>query len=164
MSTPSPETAERGREHGHERGYERGAGGRKGSHQPGGSLTGRALIAFTVLALLVVALSVPIRNWLSQRAEVAALRADITASTERINELQTELNRWSDPAFVSAEARRRLHFLLPGEIGYVAIARDGSPAESVLSDNAASAPVGWHSIFWDSLQRADGPPLLKDPA
>jgi len=126
---------------------------------PGGSLTGRALIVFTVLALLVVALSVPVRNWLSQRAQVAALRADISASTERINELQTELDRWSDPAYISSEARRRLHFLLPGEIGYVTISRDGRPAETVLSEAATEAPVGWHSLVWDSLERADGPPI-----
>ena len=131
------------------------------SSGPGGSLTGRALILFTVIALLVVALSVPVRNWLSQRAEVAALRADIAASTERIDELQTELDRWSDPAYISSEARRRLHFLLPGEIGYVTIARDGSPAESVLSDEAAQVPQGWHSVLWDSLERADGPPLVQ---
>ncbi len=131
------------------------------SSGPGGSLTGPALILFTVIALLVVALSVPVRNWLSQRAEVAALRADIAASTERIDELQTELDRWSDPAYVSSEARRRLHFLLPGEIGYVTIARDGSPADSVLSDEAAKAPEGWHSVLWDSLERADGPPLVQ---
>ena len=126
---------------------------------PGGSLTGRALIVFTVLALLVVALSVPVRNWLSQRAQVAALRADISASTERINELQTELDRWSDPAYISSEARRRLHFLLPGEIGYVTISRDGRPAEAVLSEAATEKPLGWHSLVWDSLERSDGPPI-----
>ena len=125
----------------------------------GGSLTGRALIVFTVLALLVVALSVPVRNWLSQRAQVAALRADISASTERINELQTELDSWSDPAYISSEARRRLHFLLPGEIGYVTISRDGRPAEAVLSEAATEKPLGWHSLVWDSLERSDGPPI-----
>jgi len=134
------------------------------SARPGGSLTGRALILFTVIGLLVVALSVPVRNWLAQRAEVAALRADIAASSERIEELQTELDRWSDPAYISSEARRRLHFLLPGEIGYVTIARDGSPAESVLSDEAAQVPTGWHSVLWESLERADGPPLVSQDA
>ena len=76
---------------------------------PGGSLTGRALILFTVLGLLVVALSVPVRNWLTQRAEVASLRSDIASSTEQIELLNSELDRWSDPAFISSEARRRLH-------------------------------------------------------
>ena len=126
---------------------------------PGGSLTSRALILIAVFALLVLALSVPVRGWLSQRAEVTALRADITASSERIAELQTELDRWSDPAFISTEARRRLHFVLPGEIGYVTIAADGQPAESVLSEAAANAPRGWHSVLWESLQEADGPPI-----
>ena len=131
----------------------------------GGSITSRALILVCVFALLVLALSVPVRAWLSQRAEVAALRADISASSERIAELQTELGRWSDPAFVSTEARRRLHFVLPGEIGYVTISGDGRPAEAVLSEAAATAPRGWHSLVWESLERADRPlPAPKGPA
>ena len=126
---------------------------------PGGSLTGRALILFTVLGLLVVALSVPVRNWLTQRAEVASLRSDIASSTEQIELLNSELDRWSDPAFISSEARRRLHFLLPGETGY--ITRDGRPAESLLSDNVAQTSQGWHSVLWESVQRADGPPAVS---
>ena len=122
-------------------------------------MTGRALVLLAVFALLVVALSVPVRNWLAQRAEVTALQADIAASSERIAQLQTELARWSDPAFISTEARRRLHFVLPGEIGYVTIARDGRPAEEVLSEAAAQAPRGWHSLVWESIERADGPPI-----
>ena len=109
---------------------------------PGGSLTGRALILFTVLGLLVVALSVPVRNWLTQRAEVASLRSDIASSTEQIELLNSELDRWSDPAFISSEARRRLHFLLPGETGYITISRDGRPAESLLSDDVAQTSAG----------------------
>jgi len=49
--------------------------------------------------------------------------------------------------------------VLPGEIGYVTIAADGQPAESVLSEAAANAPRGWHSVLWESLQEADGPPI-----
>lgn len=136
-----------------------------GRSRAGGSLTSRALILIAVFALLVLALSVPVRNWLSQRAEVAALRADIAASSARITELEAELGRWSDPAFISTEARRRLHFVLPGEIGYVTISRDGRPAEAVLSDAAAQTPRGWHSMLWESLDQADGPPLAaQDPA
>lgn len=125
----------------------------------GGSLTGRALIFVIALTLLVIALSVPVRNWLSQRAEVAALRADIAASSERIAELETSLDRWSDPAFIATQARARLQFVLPGEIGYVTISDEGLPAESVLSDAVASEPQGWHSLMWESLQEADGPPI-----
>ncbi|MFL2925407.1 MAG: septum formation initiator family protein [Actinomycetes bacterium] len=112
-------------------------------------------------ALLVVALSVPVRNWLAQRAEVASLRSDIASSTEQIELLNSELGRWSDPAFISSEARRRLHFLLPGETGYITISRDGRPAESLLSDDLAQIPQGWHSVLWESVQRADGPPAVS---
>ena len=34
--------------------------------------------------------------------------------------LEQELADWEDPAFVIAQARSRLHFVFPGEVGYVA--------------------------------------------
>ena len=89
------------------------------------------------------------------------MRSDIASSTEQIELLNSELDRWSDPAFISSEARRRLHFLLPGETGYITISRDGRPAESLLSDDVAQIPQGWHSVLWDSVQRADGPPAVS---
>ena len=45
------------------------------------------------------------------------------------------------------------------------ISADGRPAEAVLSEAAAAAPRGWHSVVWDSIERADGPPIAAvDPA
>ena len=114
---------------------------------PGGSLTGRALILFTVLGLLVVALSVPVRNWLTQRAEVASLRSDIASSTEQIELLNSELDRWSDPAFISSEARRRLHFLLPGETGDHHLPGWSAGGVAVVDD---AADFVWHSVLWES--------------
>ena len=89
------------------------------------------------------------------------MRSDIASSTEQIELLNSELDRWSDPAFISSEARRRLHFLLPGETGYITISRDGRPAESLLSDDVAQTSQGWHSVLWESVQRADGPPAVS---
>ena len=57
-----------------------------------------------------------------------------------------------DPNFVAAEARRRLHFVLPGEVGYVTL---GGPA-AAAGATAPGTPTGtWYTTLWGALQEAD---------
>ncbi len=116
------------------------------------SFTTRALILALISAGLLFAVAVPGRAWFAQRAQIAGLRADVDAAQARVTELQIEKQRWTDPAFVAAEARRRLHFVLPGEVGYVTLGTDGQP----LAEDSASAPTQpWYSELWGALQVAD---------
>lgn len=120
---------------------------------PRPALTGRAAILVLVLAALVVTLAIPLRAWLAQRAEISALEADVAAAQERVDELQAELADWEDPAFVVAQARSRLHFVFPGEVGYVVLGEDDRPvvpSEVEQSDNSA-----WYSRLWESTRQAD---------
>lgn len=118
----------------------------------GGSFTGRALVLALVAATLLLTLAVPVRAWFSQRAEIAGLRADVESARGRVAALEVQKERWDDPAFVAAEARRRLHFVLPGEVGYVTL---GS-AESIAAESADQGQqVPWYSSLWGALQEAD---------
>lgn len=125
------------------------------------SLTGRALILALVVVTLFVALAVPVRTWFAQRAEIAQLRADVAATRERVEELRIEQERWQDPAFVAAEARRRLHFVLPGEIGYVTLGAEASQEEAAALAAAAAAP--WYATLWGAVRQADEPPKGNGP-
>ena len=103
-------------------------------------------------ATLIVTLAMPVRSWFAQRAEIAGLRADVQSAQERVAGLQIQTQRWEDPAFVAAEARRRLHFVLPGEVGYVTLGSGAAAAQAA----AASQPQGpWYSTLWGALQEAD---------
>lgn len=126
-----------------------------GARRKRGSLTGRALILALVVVTLFVALAVPVRTWFAQRAEIAQLRADVTATRERVEELRIEQERWQDPAFVAAEARKRLHFVLPGEIGYVTLGAEPSAEETAALAAAAAAP--WYATLWGAMEQADAP-------
>ena len=108
-----------------------------------------------VLAAVGVLLAVPVRNWFGQRAEIAELQAQIAVSKERVAELQLEQERWQDPAFIAAEARRRLHFVKPGEIGYVALGADGRPAAETISELAMQEDPAWYVTLWGAVQEAD---------
>ena len=117
------------------------------------ALTGRALILVLVVGALVFTLAVPVKSWLAQRAELSALDAQVQAAQQRVADLTIAAQRWQDPAFVAAEARRRLHFVLPGEIGYTTLGADGRPAAESLAEAAAHRT--WADKIWGTLQEAD---------
>lgn len=119
-----------------------------------GSFTGRALILALVLATLALTLAVPVRSWFAQRAEIAGLRADVEAARERVADLQVQKERWADPAFVAAEARRRLHFVLPGEVGYVTLGSE----EAITAEATAGPSAPWYQSLWGAVQQADRGP------
>lgn len=108
-----------------------------------------AIVALT----LMVTLAVPVRSWFAQRAQIAGLRADVEAAQARVSGFQIEKQRWADPAFLALpEARRRLHFVLPGEVGYVTLG-SGEAAAQAAADGGAAGP--WYSDLWGALQQAD---------
>ena len=117
------------------------------------TLTGRAAILVLVLAALVVTLAIPLRAWMSQQAEIAALEADVAQSRERVESLRAELEDWEDPACVIAQARSRLHFVFPGEVGYVVLGEDDRPI--VPEEERAADQAPWYSRLWDSTLQAD---------
>ncbi len=135
---------------------EAGAGSAGGSRPPGpptrASFTSRAIILALISAALLLTLAVPVRAWFAQRAQIAGLRAEVDAASERVGELQVEKQRWADPAFVAAQARRRLHFVLPGEVGYVTL---GSGTEATTPGTEAGSQEPWYSQLWGAVQQAD---------
>ncbi|HEX5569247.1 MAG TPA: septum formation initiator family protein, partial [Streptomyces sp.] len=63
-------------------------------------LTGRAALLVLVLCSLVVALAYPMRQYVSQRAEIADQRRLAEEKRRRVEELRDEKARWQDPAYV----------------------------------------------------------------
>lgn len=128
---------------------------KKDKDSSAGSLTGRAFALVLTLAVVGLLLAVPVRNWFAQRAEIAAVNAEIQVTKENVEALQREQQRWQDPAFVAAEARKRLHFVMPGEIGYVALGADGRPAAETISESSQESEPQWYSKLWGAVQEAD---------
>ena len=113
-----------------------------------------------VLALLVVGLlmsaALPLREYLAQRGEITALESEQVDARARVAELEAEKQRLQDPAYIAAEARRRLHFVLPGETAYVVLAPEEAAAEAEGA-GPAGADAPWYSQVWGSVQEADRP-------
>ena len=110
-----------------------------------------------VVVTLVVSAALPLREFVSQRGEIAELAAANAAATDRVEELAAERERLDDPDHIAAEARRRLHYVLPGETAYIVL-----PAEPAAEqDEADDQP--WYSQLWDSVGEADRPVAAPAP-
>lgn len=104
---------------------------------------------------MLVSAALPLRSFLAQRSEISALQASRAEAQARVAALEQERRRLQDPAFVAAEARRRLHFVLPGETAYVLV--DPPPAAEAASSAAAGPTSPWFTQLWGSVREADRP-------
>jgi len=118
------------------------------------TLTGRAVVLAVVLGMLVLTLAVPLRELVAQRAEINALRAQNAEASERVAELVLRKERLQDPAYVTSLIRTRLHYVLPGEVGYVVLDPEEAPAP--VKPGTAEAQGPWYSTLWQSVAAADG--------
>ena len=119
-------------------------------------LTGRPALLALALGIVVLTLFLPLRQWFAQRAELAALAAQTASLQANLTALQQAQQRWADPAYVAAQARARLHFVMPGEIGYVVLGLPGV-TPTVTGQSAASPTGPWYERLWASVKAADAP-------
>ena len=130
--------------------------------QRSGGLTTRAAVLALVVCMLSLSLAYPLREYLAQRHDIAALETRVAQQRADVAAAQTAIARWRDPAYVRAQAKERLHMVDPGERQYGVV--DGTSAGG--SDPASPAPVpapgntqpeteAWFGTLLGSLQDAD---------
>jgi hypothetical protein len=115
--------------------------------------------------VLVLAVSYfnSLRVYFDQEREIEVARTEVTQRTQAISDLEDELQRWQDPAYVKAQARSRLGWVMPGEVGYRVIGSDGLPIDTnVQIEQSGSVPPGeepptWYESLWGSVETADNP-------
>ena len=115
-------------------------------------LTGRAVILG--LAVLAVGLSLahPLQAYLKQRNSIHQLQSQEQATKRSIAQLQQQQRQWADPTYVAAQARERLHFVLPGQTAYIVI---GAPQPSTAQKKTSStSSATWSARLWSSVVSA----------
>lgn len=80
---------------------------------------GVLIIALTVMGVLILAPN--LRILVEQRQQIAALQATQNQQKQELTQLETQRARWDDPAYVRAQARDRLYFVMPGEVSYLVL-------------------------------------------
>ncbi|GAA1794493.1 hypothetical protein GCM10009682_15320 [Luedemannella flava] len=119
-------------------------------------LGGRATVLGLVLIALVLAYAYPVRVYLAQQAEIERMRQAQDAQRDRIAGLSEQLAKWEDDEYVRTQARRRLHYVKPGEVAYVIVE---APQPAIANDEAKAKDSGpWFDQLWSTIQAADGAP------
>ncbi len=104
------------------------------SRRPGSGRTFSLVAVFFIFALV---LAPPIQNYFTQRAQINALRAQVDSDRSALEAARIELTRWQDPDYVKAQARERLHFVMPGERQYIVTGTpngDGEVTGNIVAD------------------------------
>lgn len=110
-----------------------------------------------LLTLLVVALAalVPtVNSFVAQRQQLGELQSQVDRQEHEVEGLQQQVARWEDPAYVTARARERLLFAMPGETQYRLTDTSGREVPLTEAEQAAEeAREGeWFSTLWASVE------------
>ncbi|MBF4462785.1 MULTISPECIES: FtsB family cell division protein [unclassified Rathayibacter] len=115
--------------------------------------SGFTLLVMAIMILAVVILAPSIKNFVEQRAQIAELQRSVDAAKTQSQNLDEQRTRWSDPAYIRAQARERLYFVMPGEVSYlvlddIAVAQQ---AAQPASDAVQETPTDWAGALLSSL-------------
>jgi cell division protein FtsB len=141
-------------------GSAQGASGAPGSDGAGSTNWLRSIrfSGFTVLMLIVLVLFVVIvapgaRIFIEQRQQIADLQNSLTSAQAQNSTLTAQVARWSDPAYIRAEARERLYFVMPGETSFLVL-DDTAPTAAdpggPVSTSIQSTQTNWMAALFAS--------------
>jgi cell division protein FtsB len=130
----------------------------------------RLLAIGVVVGILFLMFASNVATYFQYRSQIAEARALIEERTASIDQLSQEIERWKDPAYVREQARERLGWVIPGEIGFRVVGPDGQPlggGAAVIRSGALPAdehPEQWYERLWGSILAADDlAPVTPDP-
>jgi hypothetical protein len=106
---------------------------------------------------VVLSLAYPLQEFLAQRNEIRDVRAQNAAARLRVAALEEQRQRWSDPAYVKAQARSRLHMVMPGEMAFVVL-RPRATASAATRGRPADPAQPWYTRLWTSVEDAGRSP------
>ena len=120
------------------------------SRRPGSGRTFSLVAVFFIFALV---LAPPIQHYFTQRAQINALRAQVDGDRAALEAARIELTRWQDPDYVKAQARERLHFVMPGERQYIVTGTPNGEDEVMVNKVADQLEDGapWYTRMIASI-------------
>src|SRR5690606_2718720 len=103
-----------------------------------------SMLALVVAGLLVLA--APLKTLIEQRQQIAQLEQSLAEAQDAVDDLNEQVARWSDPAYIQAQARERLYYVLPGDVSYLVIGQEEptTGGESLpISDEIQTTRTDW---------------------
>jgi cell division protein DivIC len=137
------------------------------SEQRFGLTARRAVILAAVVCVLTLTVAGPVRTYFAQRTEMSQLAASEAALRSQIADLEQQKVKLADPAYIAAQARERLGFVMPGDIPYQVQLPAGSavPEQPGPQAEAAASSDPWYTSLWHTIADAPhSPPAAAVPA
>lgn len=130
-------------------------------------MTQRLVALVVVLAVLALSYVSSLRIYFDQEQQIGAARAQIARDQAAVDRLNDEIARWQNPDYVKAQARDRLGWVLPGEVGYRVVGADGKVIGGQVGSIAGRDDAEnqtWYERLQGSVQTADQPaPAAPQP-
>ncbi len=113
----------------------------------------RVLALSAIFFILALTIAPPVKHYFTQRAQISALKAQLSADNIALQNARKELLLWRDPEYVKSQARERLHFVLPGERQYIVTEGDTTGNQQSTTKIASSLADGqpWYSRLIASI-------------
>ncbi len=134
-------------------------------------LSGFTVLMLGLVILAVVVLAPNLRILIEQQQQIARLEQELAQTQSNVEELEQDVARWSDPAYIEAQARERLLYAYPGDVSYLVIGEAELPTTAngqPISDEIQTTRVDWLGTLLSSIYTAgltDALPIdLVDPA
>jgi len=118
--------------------------------------SGRALALWAIFFILALAIAPPVKHYFTQRAQISALNSQLASDNKALDAARQELLLWQDPEYIKAQARERLHFVLPGERQYI-VTENGTASntdEGTKVANSLTDGQPWYSRLIASITEA----------
>ena len=117
-------------------------------------LSGFTFIMLGLVIMAVIVLAPSLRLVFEQQAQLAQLTSTVQTQKDAVKELESNVGRWSDPAYVEAQARDRLKYVFPGDFTY-SVKGDGSEITTTdgapISTSIQTTEVDWVHTVVSSL-------------
>ena len=121
---------------------------------PRSYFTRRAAVFAAVVFVVAMTVAIPAQRYVAQRQNIADLRIQVAQGTERVAELEKQVAAANEPYAIEREARRRLHYVMPGELAYRVT--DPLHVEREKAEQAMAAGAWWARMI-SSVDKAAQP-------
>jgi cell division protein FtsB len=123
----------------------------------------RAAVLAALVCVLTLTIAGPVRTYFAQRTEMEQLTASEASLRRQISDLEQKKGKLGDPAYIAAQARERLGFVMPGDIPFqvqLPPSAAASPQPGAETGKPASGDP-WYTALWHTI--ADAPHLPPAP-
>jgi cell division protein FtsB len=113
----------------------------------------RVLALSAIFFILALTIAPPVKHYFTQRAQISALKAELSADNTALQKAREELLLWQDPEYIKSQARERLHFVLPGERQYIVTDGENNSKQNGTTKIASSLADGqpWYARLIASI-------------